>query len=335
MLKSKFMKVQHIIGADLSKKTIDVFCHSSQRHLCFENNEKGFKVFIRWLKENNINPSDAGIVMEHTGLYSYVFEKFLRNDSVSFVKVPALQIIRSQGVVRGKSDKIDAKRIALYGFEKQDRLIPDSGENVTLTRLKMLQTLRSGLVSQTAGLQNRLKEYKNIGIKETDLLVKTQAAILKTLKDKIKLLEAETQKIIMQDENIKRNYGYLVGVSGVGPVTAVLTIIKTGNFTKFTDPRKFSCFCGTAPFVYTSGTSIKGKTRISHLADKEMKRVLDLAAKSALQHDPEIKEYYQRRISEGKSKMSTINVLRNKIIQRMFAVIKRQSPYIKDYLSAA
>lgn len=335
MLKSKIMKVQHIIGADLSKKTIDVFCHSSQSHLCFDNNEPGFKLFIKWLKDNNINPLNTAIVMEHTGLYSYVFERFLHRGSVSFVKVPALEIIRSQGMVRGKTDKIDAKRIALYGVAKQEKLIAEPLEDLTLTRLKMLNTVRSGLVKQSAAIQCSLKEYKNIGIKDTDLIIKSQTGILKVIAEKIKALEAETKKLIREAESISRNYNLLLSVSSVGPVTAVLAIIKTANFTKFNDGRKFSCFCGTAPFEHSSGTSFKAKTRISHLGDKEMKRVLDLAAKCALQHDTEIKEYYQRRVSQGKSKMSTINIIRNKIIHRMFAVIKRQTPYIKDFLNAA
>ena len=76
-----------------------------------------------------------------------------------------------------------------------------------------------------------------------------------------------------------------------------------------------------------SGTSIRGKTKVSHLADKDMKTLLDLAAKSAIQYDKELREYYLRRIAAGKSKMSTINIVRNKILYSMFAVINRQTPY--------
>ena len=335
MLKNKIMKVHHIIGADISKKTIDVFCHSRRCHLRIENKENGFKLFIGWLKEGNIDTSQIAIIMEHTGHYSYLFERFLQRKSIVFVKVPALEIIRSQGMVRGKSDKIDAERIALYGFEKQQNLIPTKVAAEDLIRLKMLNTVRSGLVRQTTGLKCSIKEYQNIGIKETDLIIKSQQKVLKMLEKQIGDLEAETAKIIKGNECIAGNYNYLRSIRGIGPITAIVTIIKTANFTLFTNGRKFSCYCGTAPFEYTSGTSVRGKTRVSHLADKEMKTLLDLAARSAMQHDPELKEYYRRRIGEGKSKRSTINIIRNKLIHRMFAVIKRQSPFVDGFLKAA
>ena len=121
----------------------------------------------------------------------------------------------------------------------------------------------------------------------------------------------------------------------MGDVVATAAIIKTGNFTRFDNARKFACYCGTAPFEHSSGKSIRRKTRISHLADKEMKTLLDQSAKTAIQHDKELKSFYQRRIAIGKSKKSTINIVRNKILYRMFAVIKRQTPFIENYLQTA
>ncbi len=335
MLKSKIMKVDNIIGADISKKTIDVFCHSTQRHLCFENHLNGFKAFSLWLKEGKINLSDSAIVMEHTGLYSLLFENFLHHNNIAFVKVAAIEIQRSQGMSRGKTDKIDSKRIALYGFEKQHKLRAAKVVDESLERLKMLNTVRSGLVKQKAALKCSIKEFKNIGLKKSDVIIKGQENVLKMLEKQIKDLQAETEQIIKANNELNDNYKYLRSVRGVGPVTAVVTIIKTGNFTKFENSRKFSCFCGIAPFEYSSGTSFKGKTRISHMGDKEMKTLLDLAARSAMQYDPELKEYYQRRLAVGKSKRSTINIIRNKIIHRMFAVIKRKSPFMDGYLNAA
>ena len=79
---------------------------------------------------------------------------------------------------------------------------------------------------------------------------------------------------------------------------ALTVIIKTRNFTRFTNARKFACFCGTAPFEHSSGTSIRKKTRVSHLADKQMKTLLDLSAKSAIQYDKELREYYLKRTAK-------------------------------------
>ena len=74
---------------------------------------------------------------------------------------------------------------------------------------------------------------------------------------------------------------------------------------------------------------------MSPAADKRMKTLLDLSAKTAIQYDKELKEYYTKRTAIGKSKMSTINIVRNKILYRMFAVIRRQTPFVQNYLQAA
>ena len=329
------MKLQHIIGADLSKRTIDLFCHLSNDHLQIDNSRAGFKELIGWLKKEQINPSESMIVMEHTGLYSFCFEKFLHQHQICFTKVNALAIKWSAGLVRGKSDKIDAKRIAEYGHEKRNSLIAEIPASSELQRLQLLHSTRDRLVKQKAALCNAVKEYHNIGLSKTDSIMQSQGRIIKTLEKEISKIEAEMTAIIEQEPGLQKNYRLLQSIKEVGPVLATATIIKTRNFTRFANARKFACFCGTAPFEHTSGTSIKGKTKVSHLADKHMKTLLDLSAKTAIQYDKELREYYLRRTENGKSKMSTINIIRNKLLYRMFAVIKRQTPFIENYLHAA
>lgn len=329
------MKVQHIIGADLSKKSIDLVCHLQNTHIQIENSMVGFKDLLQWLKQQKINASKTMIVMEHTGLYSYCFEKFLHQHQIAFCKVNALAIKRSIGLVRGKTDKLDAARIAAYGFEKKDKLIIDAPASDALKRLQMLHSTRNRLVRHKASLTCAIKEYRHIGITEKDVLLQTQLQLIKNFDRQIEKLMTEIESIINEQEPLKQNFHLLQSITGIGKVVALVTIIKTHNFTRFGNARKFACFCGTAPFPHDSGTSIRKRTRVSHLADKQMKSLLDLSAKSAIQYDKELREYYLRRTQGGKSKMSTINVIRNKILYRMFAVIKRQTPFSMNYLQAA
>jgi transposase len=328
-------KVQHIIGADLAKKSIDLYCHLLKTHIQIENSEKGFNQMMQWLRRQQIDPSEIMIVMEHTGLYSFCLENFLHHNQVRFVKINALAIKRSIGLVRGKTDQIDAARIAAYGYEKRDRIKAEEPSNDAMKRLQMLYSTRERLVKTRAAITCAVKEYRHIGIQERDIVIQSQLKILKELDKQIDRLEEETQLIIENTETVKHNFKLLTSIKGVGKVLALATIIKTNNFARFDNARKFACFCGTAPFEHTSGTSIKGRTRVSHLADKKMKTLLDLSAKSAIQYDKELREFYLKRLEMGKSKMSTINIVRNKIIYRMFAVVKRQSPFIQDYLQAA
>jgi transposase len=329
------MKLQHIIGADLSKKSIDLVCHLLHTHIRMENSIAGFKNLVQWLQQQNVNPSETMIVMEHTGLYSYCFEKFLHQHQIPFCKVNALAIKRSMGLIRGKTDKLDAARIAAYGFEKKDKLVLDVPASDTLKRLQMLDSTRNRLVKQRASLICAIKEYRCIGMLEKDIIMRTQVQLIKNFDKQIEKLMAEIESIINEQEPLKQNFHLLQSIKGVGKILALTAIIKTHNFTRFTNARKFACFCGTAPFEHSSGTSIKRKTRVSHLADKQMKSLLDLSAKSAIQYDKELREYYLKRTEGGKSKMSTINVVRNKILYRMFAVIKRQTPFLENYLQAA
>jgi transposase len=322
------MKVPQIIGADLSKKSIDFATQQINTHLKVTNDTKGFQELMKWLKAQFINVSEVLIVMEHTGLYSFRLEQYLHQQHIAFSKVSGLAIKRSLGLLRGKSDKQDAIRIARYGFEKADKLIIAQPINENTQRLQMLHSTRERLVANRASLIVAVKEMQQAyELKQSDIIIAAQLKLIKSFDQQIQKLDKAIEAIVEAEKNIKENYHLLQSIKGVGKVLAVATIIKTGNFTRFTNARKFACFCGTAPFENTSGTSIRGKTRISHLADKRMKTLLDLAAKSAIQHDKELREYYLRRTTNGKSKMSTINVVRNKIIYRMFAVIKRQTPY--------
>lgn len=329
------MKVLHVIGADLSKKTID-FANTQGNHLKVKNDLSGFQELIKWLGGQPIQLPETIIVMEHTGLYSYQLTHFLLKHQIAFAKVSALAIKRSMGLVRGKNDKVDAIRIARYGFQNKEHLQPDLPVTKVMERLQMLNATRNRLVKQRAALLTAVKEYQyTCGLGKKDLVIECQLQMIKNFDRQIARLDQSITSIVESEKAIKSNNQLLQSIKGVGKVVAMAAILKTGNFTRFTKARKFACYCGTAPFENTSGSSIRGKTQVSHLADKEMKSLLDLAAKSAIQHDKELREYYLKRISAGKSKMSTINIVRNKIIYRMFAVINRQTPFVEKYLATA
>ncbi len=328
------MQKRVIIGTDVSKLTLDHAIKTSEAHLKTANNPKGYKEWLKWALGYG-NKEDLWVVMEHTGYYSYQFELFLHQQQILYTKVSALEIKRSVGLVRGKSDKVDAFTISRYGWMRRDELQVQKVPAVLITELKDLITLGDKLVRERSGYKARLKEqhatrrYAKVHIQNRIPLRR-----IKQLTEDIKEVEVAIKLIINQSEAVHENYKLLTSIKGVGFITAIYMIAYTDNFQKFSSSRQFSCYAGVVPFEHSSGTSIRGKSRVSHYANKKAKRLLNLSASVAIQHNKELKQYYQRRVAEGKSKMSTLNIIRNKLVDRMFAVVKRQTPY-QEILSTA
>lgn len=317
------------MGIDVSKKTLDCYLHVQQQGLSPTSNDtKGFNSIHKWLLKILKNTDELLVVMEYTGIYTYGIERFLEQQNIKYVKRPALDIKRSLGMVRGKSDKADAKFISRYGWLRKEELQPMKPQADDHVELQQLMSHRDKLVADRASYQSKLKELSlQMGEKMSGSIKSSMDYIMDVLKQEIKEAEIEIQNLIKKDDALQTNYDLMCSVVGIGFATAVHILIATENFTRFSDVRKFICYCGVAPFEHSSGTSIKGKTRVSHLANKKIKSLLTMAAISAIQHDPELKLKYQQKVKEGKNKMSVINMIRAKLLQRIFAVVKNQKNY--------
>jgi transposase len=325
------MKIINTIGIDMSKSKFDVFIYSNKMSEIFENTFKGFSHAVKWVTKNNTAKQEETMyVFEHTGLYSENLALYLAGQDLPFVIVPGLAVKKSLGIVRGKSDRIDAGKLALYGHRMRDELIPTRLTNKTITALKKMLSLRDRMVVQRAGYKATVKEQSLfLDKKEYFLLFDAQEKIIIHFSKQIERLEQKMDELVRGDENLAELFRLITSIVGIGAQTALFMIVYTDGFTKFKTWRKFASYCGTAPFPNTSGTSIRGRTKVSHLANKKIKCLLDLCAKSAIQHNPEMKAYYKRRVEIGKNKRSTINVVRNKLLARIFAVVERKTPYVE------
>ena len=158
---------------------------------------------------------------------------------------------------------------------------------------------------------------------ETEFIKVTQERLIKNMDVEIDNVENRIDTIINSMPEWKSNFKLMQTVKGIGPVVSRYIIIYTENFTRFTDPKKFACYAGIAPFEYTSGTSIKGRTRLHPCANKQLKLLLNIAAMGAVRLKGEYKTYYERRTEEGKNKMSTLNNIRNKLHTWIFQCLQR------------
>lgn len=319
-----------IIGVDVSKLKLDVHCYGHDSSLTISNDCKGFKSLVKWFKkEVSKDSSCLLVVMEYTGVYTYQFEQFLHQHSIAYVKRPALDIKRSAGMKRGKTDKADALMISRYGWYRREELKPMKPVSDAQHELQQLMKYRDKLVADKASYETRVKELQGqLGNKLPARITESTEYIMQVLSVEIREVKAAIKELMESDEELGSTYKLVSSVQGIGFVSAVHLMILTENFTRFDNPRKFACYAGVAPFEHSSGSSIKGRTKLSGLANKKIKSLLTLAAVCAVKHDPELKAKYQQKLMEGKAKMCALNIIRFKLIERIFAVIKRQSPYI-------
>lgn len=327
------MNYSHFVGLDVGKNTFDAclmsFDEKEIGHDSFTNTPDGIGKLLCWLSSYGLSPKKVLFCAENMG--NYVTEICLYSVELCFPLslVCPLAIKKSMGLQRGKNDRIDAKRIANYAALHYRKLklyqLPDED----LIKLRSWMLIRDNLVKQKVCTIKLLETTSN-----NSKLAKIDSAIiflkdqLKELKEKIKRVELCMEEIIISSKTLLTNYQLLTSIKGIGMINAVVLLCVTGNFERFTDPRKFACYCGVAPFEHTSGVSIRGKTQTSHLANKEVKVYLTRAAITAMCWDPQMKAYYKRKTKQGKHKASVINAIRAKIIARCFAVIRRQTPYV-------
>lgn len=321
------------IGADMSKEFFDVSIHDGLKVFYlsqFENNHKGFKKLLACLKNQTDHPiSSWFICFENTGVYSKALLEWLVSQGIPCREENALKISKSLGIRRGKSDKVDSKDICTYAFEKRDSIEPSSLPKPLIVRLKKLLSRRDLLVKHKVALEVSLKEQK--GILDPDLfetLDEANKELIGLYIKQIRQIEVLIANCINEDEQAKLNHQLAQSVIGIGPINSAFILAFTENYTCFCVARKFACYSGIAPFPNQSGKS-KGKHKVSHMANKRIKSLLSKAVLSAIIHDPQLKIYYNKKRAEGKEYGVVANAVKNKLIQRVFCVINRQSPYVK------
>jgi len=302
-------EIKEMVGIDVSKLTLDVWLHKKQNHKTFSNNEKGFKQMVKWIHDHLqlSDLSEVAFCFEHTGLYSLPLSIFLRSIGACYFQVSGLLVKRSLGLVRGKRDKVDAMNLARFAFLHQKELKPYELPSENIIRLKQLLSFREKLVRQRTAHKNQNTELKKVlGAADSDLIITSANEIISLLNDKIKAIEKEIQRIISDDPALNKTQELITSIKGVGIILSVTMMVYTNNFTLFDNWRSFACYSGTAPFEYQSGSSIRGRTKISTLGNRALKTLLSQAAATAIQYNPELKTYFNRRIEKGKNKLSTL-----------------------------
>jgi transposase len=321
------------VGIDISKDWLDVaICKSTCADFLdsfrVENSVEGIKKMIIRSKRSD-RRAQPWFCFEHTGNYGLLLCHLLEQHDCDYSAVAAIEIKKSIGMTRGKNDVIDAKRIAQYAAINHFRLQKTKLPGGSILKIKSLLVHRDQIVKLSTQLKNSLKSslivQKSIDI--SDIIIRTKKRIDDFQKD-IMQIEKQIISTINEDIQLKETFNKSTTVKGIGPIIAATMLVVTHNFTRFQDARKFNCYAGLAPFEHSSGSSITGKSRTHPYRNKNVKRLLFNGANTAANFDLEIKAYYKRKKEQGKHHMTIMNAIACKLVARVFAVIKRNEPFV-------
>ncbi len=333
------MEIAYYIGCDVSKNELDFAVFKGNAfvlHQEIKNEQKSIAGFFNELRSlPGFDLSKAIVCMEHTGIYNNPLLVYLEKNKGNICLETALQIKNSQGSVRGKNDKIDSIRIAEYAYTFREKLKLWRPKREVVQKLARLSVDRDRILLAKNMLVVPLKEIKGFVssriVKESQMLF---SKTLKALESDLAKIEKLIQEVIKSDEELSRLFGIITSVQGIGPVTAIGLIVTSNEFKDISEPKKYACYAGVAPFVRESGI-FKGRGRVSQMANKNMKTLLHMAALSAIQSNSDMKQYYQRKTQEEKkNKMSVLNAVRNKLIHRIFSCVNQNRKYDKIYTTA-
>lgn len=330
------MNSQLFMGCDIAQDSF-TFCLRSKTEILMQGEvQNSVKPVQKWLRDlNKVHHFDLSQIvfcMEHTGIYGMILMRTLHQRKLIVCVEGAANIKLSLGLQRGKSDKVDAQRIAEFAMRYTDRLKQWQPKRSVLEKLQLLNGTRSRLIKARTILNSNIKEVlRFIGRNEYECLKKVTKSSLYAIDKDIKKVEEEIALLIKNDENLKRLSDLVTSVDGIGVVTCSAILVKTNEFQDFTEAKKFSCTAGLAPFEHTSGKSVRGKSRVSHRAHKDLKTLLHLCALGCIGRKGELRDYYQRKVDEGKNKMLVLNAVRNKLVHRVFAVVRDGVMYQKNY----
>lgn len=324
------------IGTDISRNKLDHAVMKGSTFLFHRetgNDVISIKEFIKELKDlPGFSLAKSIFCMENTGVYCNHLIEVLQKLKANIVREPSVHIMKRLGVLRGKTDKLDAIRIVEYAHKYREVLRLLKPRRKVIDHLAQLNTLRTRLVAYHKALRLPIQEESYFIKKKTSAENKRLCA-RSILSLQLDIIEVDKQidLVIQNDVELKRLFEIIVSVRNVGRVTAIHLLITTNEFKSITDPKKFACYAGIAPFAIESGLK-KPKRRVSQMANKKMKSLLHLCALQSMRFCPDLRPYYLKKtLEEGKAPMAVLNAIRYKIILRIFACINQNRLYVKSY----
>jgi len=299
-------------GIDISQKVFDV-TDSDGNYYQFKNNELGFKKFSKLLDFNSY------CVMEATGYYHYQLAYYLLETGFKVSVENPLSVKRyiQMRLSKLKTDKSDSKLICEYAMHVELKLWKGNSKEVQ----ECLQITRALWVytKQRTMLKNKLHGESVLG-EPSKIVVRSLKRSLNQLDKTMQALE-ERLLFLVKDTH-KDLFTRITTIPGIGRKTAIMLIVLTGGFERFSSASELCSYAGLTPMIRQSGSSVKGRPRISKMGNQKLRNLLFMCSFTACKYNKACRDLYERIVAKGKSKKLALIAVCNKLLKQAFAIAK-------------
>ena len=303
-------KDKKIFGVDISKDFFDVVDQSG-KHDQFDNDAQGFSNFKKTL------PASALVVMEATCYYHFLLAQYLSANGIDCAVVNPLSVKRfiQMKLAKVKTDKADAKAICEYAMANEVSIYNplDSVQSECLQLFRLIHNFKK----QLTAVKNKLHGEEVLG-RPSKTVYHSLNRTKKHLEKELNQLEKKVLELVKKEH--QHQITLLKSIPGLGIKTILFLIVVTDGFTKFENASQLCSYAGITPTERSSGSSVRGKSRISKVGNKRLRNLLFMCSFTACKHNKACKEQYERIVNKGKSKKLALLAVSNKLLRQAFAI---------------
>jgi transposase len=331
--------LKQVVGIDVAQKELVVSLGKMDQgaltyiyaYKTFVNNEKGFTAMILWVKKQTDADSPLRYVMEATGVYHEAVAYFLSDKAYSVSIVMPNKITNFFRTLETKTvtDKSMSEAIALFGLEKkvEDWIPPKK----VFRELRQITRERDQLIAERTILKNQL-HAEQVEAYPSEQTINRIKIRIKMVNGQLKETLAEITAAIKNDTEISRSVNLLTSIPGIGLLTAAVIMAETNGFELIRSKKQLTSYAGLDVKEKESGTSVKGKPRISKRGNRHLRKAMYMPALSAIRHSERYKAIFVRIVSRNSIKMKGAVAVQRKLLEMTYIIYKTQTPYLNDYL---
>jgi transposase len=312
------------LGIDVGKTNLELALRSEEdvvARTTVPNDPEGRETLIDWLFEQGAGPGKTCVCMEASGDFEKAVARRLYQEEyrVSVVNPRRIKGYASSQLQRTKTDSADAALIARFGQRENPR--PWEPASATESRLQELTRARQALQKEKTRAQNRLEEAGDEAVR------KAHQKLLDEIKRQIEELEEEIEGHIEEDPDLNDQCSLLETIPGVGLQTAAIVVSELGSPEQFENARQAAAYAGLVPRHQESGTSVRGKPRMSKVGNGRLRRAMYFPAMTALRFNSAVKAFGDRLKERGKETMVVIGAAMRKLLHICYGVLKSGRPF--------